>query len=339
MEKYLKLDTNISPIYARSISEFNTYVSIHKTNNKIILTRGNNISQNTLRCLPASLTWQRGNHMEFHYIDGKQHIRVIYALHYDAEAELSTTIAYDSLKYFAGLMDLIPTDDVEEDTTLFTCPENKYAKYYNYCNDRYTNFTISNCYSLDRNSSFMASLVKVYPQAKKYADQFQADKIRIKVIPKELRTQKQNELLQYDKIFIGWLKNPRYHREHAWKKIISDSNRVIHDLRKKIEANGNTVLVVNTDAVKFIGKYDYLESKELGEFKYEWQNTNMYIKSVKSYAYVDNGKWKFKQAGKCKLDQLKSREEWTLDDFKSKDTIKVAHIIINKQGELIEIYE
>ena len=67
---YLKLNTNIPPIYAKSIEEFNSYVDKYKTENEIILTKGNNISQANLRNLPCSKTWKRANHLEFQYIDG-----------------------------------------------------------------------------------------------------------------------------------------------------------------------------------------------------------------------------------------------------------------------------
>ena len=77
------LDTTIKPIYAHSLEEFNEYVDKYKTENKIILTKSKNISQKTMRILPASLTWKRGNRMELHYIDGKTQIRVLYAIHYD----------------------------------------------------------------------------------------------------------------------------------------------------------------------------------------------------------------------------------------------------------------
>ena len=57
-----------------------------------------------------------------------------------------------------------------------------------------------------------------------------------------------------------------------------------------------------------------------------------------SYAYLDKDKWRFKQAGKCKLDFIKPREEWTLDDFKNLHQTEVATIIINKEGKLIEVF-
>lgn len=339
METWLKLDTGITPIYAKSISEFNDYVHKYQANNEIIFTKSKNISQQTLRNLPAASTWKRANHMEFHYIDGKQHIRVIYAIHYDEEAETNPTIAWHALNYFNGLMDIIPTDDVEPEHEVVSCPENPTARYYNYCNDRETDYTINDCYSLDRNGSFLASLYDCYPESKPWIDKFQADKLRIKAIPKEERSDEDTEILSYDKIFVGWLNNPKYHRHNAWCKIINNANRVIHELRTVIEHAGHTVLVVNTDAVKFIGRYDYPTSTEIGGFKFEWQAAKMYIKGVKSYAYDDGDGWKFKQAGKCKLDSLKPRDEWTLDDFKRSETFKVSKIKINDKKELVEIYE
>ena len=312
--KYLNLNTNIPPIYVKSIEEFNEYVKKYKAENEIILTKGNNISQTNLRNLPCCKTWKRGSHFEFQYIDATTHIRVMYATRYEEE-EADFTIASQALNYFKGIMDVIPDDDHEEDTEMFTCPENPTSTYYNYVNERYLDFTIDNCYSLDRNSSFLASMLEVYPATKPWVDKYYKDKLAGK-----------SEIKQFDKIIVGWLKNPSKHRVHAWKKIVSNSNEVIHNLRKKIEACGNEVLLVNTDAVKFIGHFTVNTSKELGDFKYEWINTKMYIKGVKSYAYLDGDKWKFKQAGKCKLDEVKKRENWTIDDFKNKDTFKILKV-------------
>jgi hypothetical protein len=41
---WLKVDTNIKPIYAKSINVFNEYVDKYKADNEIILTRTGNIS-------------------------------------------------------------------------------------------------------------------------------------------------------------------------------------------------------------------------------------------------------------------------------------------------------
>lgn len=327
------LDTTIKPIYAHSLEEFNEYVDKYKTENKIILTKSKNISQKTMRILPASLTWKRGNRMEFHYIDGKTQIRVLYAIHYDEKSDLDESISYEALKYFEGAMKLIPTDDVEEDSKLFNCPENPTSAYYNYINTRYTELTIDNCYSLDRNNSFPASMATVYPQTKEIVDKYYKERLAMKGKPGYERFK------LYGSIFVGWLNNPKYHRSHAWKKIISNSNQIVHNLRKQIEAAGNEVLLVNTDAVKFIGHFDFKDNYDLGGFKYEWQNTKMYIKSVKSYAYLDKDKWKFKQSGKTKLDVIKpDRETWTLDEYKNKVDLTIAHVIINNDGKLYEVY-
>ena len=328
----LKLDTTITPIYTHSLDEFNSYVENYKTDEQIILTKSNNISQETLRHLPASKTWKRGNHMEFQYIDGKQHIRVLYALHYDEQSEMDNKIAYEALNYFKGLMEVIPTDDVEPEPEFFTCEENKESAYYNYVNNRYINMTLNHCYSLDRNNSFPASMLEEYPQTRPWVEKYYKERLLKKGKPGYERFK------VYGSIFIGWLNNPKYHRSHAWKRIVSNSNKKVHQLRQFIEKQGNEVLLVNTDAVKFIGHVSYNESTNLGDFKYEWQDTKMYIKGVKSYAYLDKDKWKFKQAGKCKLDSLKPREQWTLDEFKNMDC-KIAHIKINKEGKLVEVFE
>lgn len=338
---FLKLDTTIQPIYTHSIDEFNSYVEKYKTDNQIILTKSGNISQSNLRNLPCSRTWKRGNRMEFQYIDGYSQIRVLYALHYDEKSDKDEKISYEALQNFKGLMDVIPTDDREEEINLFTCPENLSSAYYNYVNDRYTNIVIDHCYSLDRNNSFFASMAEVYPQTKKWVIDYYNERCKKKALYKagKLSKDEYERFKVYGSIFVGWLNNPKYHRRNAWKKIVDNSNKVVHELRKAIEAAGNEVLLVNTDAVKFIGHYNYENSNDLGSFKYEWEDTKMFIKSVKSYAYLDNNKWKFKQAGKTKLDLIKpNRDDWTLEDFKNKVDLTIARIVIEMDGKLKEVF-
>lgn len=341
MEKWLKLDTNIPPIYAHSIDEFNSYVDKYKTEEQVILTKSKNISQETLRHMPASLVWQRGNTMEFHYIDSKQHIRVIYGLRYDNTngEEVNNKLSWQAKNYFKGILDVIPTDDIEEDTELFTCEENPNSAYYNYVNERYTDMVVNTCYSLDRNNSFPASMAEVYPATRPWVEKYYQERQEMKRLNKLglVTNTKYEEFKKYGSILVGWLNNPKTHRHRAWKKIVSNSNKVVHKLREYIESRGNTVLLVNTDAIKFIGYIPYEGSDKLGEFKYEWEDTKMYVKGVKSYAYLDKDKWKFKQAGKTKLDKLKPREDWTLDDFKNADTFEISHIII-KDGKLVEVF-
>lgn len=339
MSKLSHFDTLVQPIYARSLDEFNSYVDKYKAPYELILTKSGNVSQKNQRNMPCCKTWKRANHMEFHYIDGTTHIRVIYAIHYDAQSKLSTTVSYDAINYFKGLLDVIPTDDVEEDIELFRCPENQQSAYYNYINSRYINTTINHCYSLDRNNSFPASMMEVYPQTKPWVEKYYKERTTYKELYKKglITSQEWEEFKVYGSIIVGWMNNPKYHRKHAWKKIINNSNLRIHKLRKDIEQHGNTVLLVNTDAVKFIGDYPYQESSELGEFKYEWKDTKMYVKGVKSYAYLDKDKWKFKQAGKCKLDIIKpDRDTWSLDDYINGVDGKVSTIVIDNKGRLEE---
>lgn len=334
MKKYwIVLQTNIKPIYAHSLEEFNSYVEKYKAPNEIILTKGKNIAQINLRNLPCCRTWQRGNRMEFHYIDGRSQIRVIYALHYDQDSDKDEQLSYQALNYFKGCMNLIPTDDEEEDIEVFKCPENKESTYYNYVNPRYIGWTQDNCYSLDRNNSFPASMMEVYPQTRPFVEKYYQERLQMKGQPGY------EDFKLYGSIFVGWLKSPKYYRSHAWHRIIDNSNKKVHQLRQYIESQGHPVLLVNTDAVKFIGAVDYQESTQLGQFKYEWKNTKMYIKGVKSYAYLDQDKWKFKQAGKCLLDSLiPDRDQWTLEQFKNGPTEQVAKVII-EQGYLKEVFE
>lgn len=341
----LKLDTLCkgNTIYAKTIDEFNSYVDKYKSDNKIILTKNKNISQKTLRCLPASLTWKRDNKMEFHYIDSKVRIRVVYSIRISKETDTSKEyLPLLARQYFKDALEFIPTDDKEEDTQIFTCPENPNSAYYGYVNDRYIGTTVTNCYSLDRNSSFPASMKEVYPGTAPWVDKYYKEKLELKNKYKngEISKEEYEDFKNLGVMFVGYLKNKVLNRSHAWKKIISNSNMKVHELRKQIEKAGNTILLINTDAIKFRNHFNYEDSDELGGFKYEWSDTKMYIKGIKSYAYLDKDKWKIKQSGQCKYDDVKPRDEWTLEDFiNNEDTEKILHIEIdNNNGRLIGVY-
>ena len=340
----IKLQTTVPAIATKSMEEFNEWVDKYKplAEQEIVLTKSNNISQESLWHMPCCGLWKRNNVMEFHYISFDfeankiAHLRVIYSMATAAEGKEEEKkeewVSLAARAYFKELFDVIPDDDHEEDTELFTCEENCKSTYYNYVDDCLIGITLHDCYSLDRNNSFMASLKEVYPQTAKWVDAYYAERLRRKGTPGY------ENFKLYGSMFVGWLK--RSHRYHAWKKIVSNSNRKVHELRKYIESQGHTVVLVNTDAVKFIGKIDYEETTELGGFKYEWEACDMYIKGVKSYAYKKKGedKWHFKQAGSCKLDKVKPRDEWTLEEWRDGNT-QVEHIEIDKKNyRLVRVY-
>jgi hypothetical protein len=332
------IDTNISPIYAESISEFNELIKPYKekAHYELVLTKSGNISQKSLWCMPCCKTWKRKNMINFMYVDSSSTIRICYSIAHDEKSSTDNEIVTKAINYFKPLLSLIPDDEHEEKTCIFKCPENKEATYYNYVNPYYTEMTINNTYSLDRNNSFIASLATVYPQCKEFVDKYYNERLQMK----KNNDPEYKDFKLLGSVFVGWIKNK--HRENAWAKIINDSNKTVHKLREYIESQGNTVLLVNTDAVKFIGHVPYENSDKLGEFKYEWENALMYIKGVKSYAYTDKeNNWKIKQAGKCKLDKIKpNRDDWTLEEWKSGSTgsEELSVILIDKDGYLFETY-
>lgn len=331
----MKIDTNIQPIYAKNIEEFNKFVKRYSAKNKIILSKNKNISQATLRNLPASLTWLRGTHFEFQLVSAKKRLRVVYAVHYDSTKNgVSPKISYNALNYFKGIYDVIPDDSDLPEITPVKCPENPESLYYNYCNERFSEMTIEGCSSLDRNSSFLASMLKVFPQTKPFVEKYYKEKL----FKKQTNAKDYDEFKMFDKIIVGWLRNPKIGKTKAWQMIINDSNLTIHNLRKRIEKAGCTVVLVNTDAVKFKGDFDYSESTKIGDFKYEFKNCKMFIKGPKSYGVEIDGKWKFKNAGRSKLDLIKSRENWTLNDFKNLENFQ-EFVKMNEKGELFEVYE
>ena len=365
MKEEIVFDTTISPTIAGSIDEFNAYVNDfnrkYPFHNKMSLTGSTNVSKANLRKMPCCATVKRNNKMEFHCMDGENgHQRITYSIYEDENSpeKLSDRISFKAINYFNNLakeltgktmMEILPVDDPEETVEMFTCPENKFSMYYNYINERMLNRPIKHCYSLDRNNSFIASLKELFPETAPVVDEYYKQRLAFKErcaefpYDKELK-QQYLDFKTLGSVFIGCLKQKRNHRTNVWKKVISDANKKVHELRKYISAQGAIVILVNTDAVKFttFEPIEYKASTELGGFKYEWQDKIMYVKGVKSYAYweEDKHKWTIKQAGKTTLDLKKpNREEWTLEEFKDPKNTKVLMVKIMKDGTLEEVEE
>ena len=227
----LELDTNIRPIYAHSIEEFNSYVDKYKCDTEMILTKSGNLSQVNLRRMPCYKVWKRGNRMELHYMAFDKtfiHIRVIYALHYDVGSDTDDKLAYEALTYFKGLMDVIPTDDKESDCEFFTCPENPESAYYNYIDDRWTDMKVNHCYSLDRNNSFPASMEEVYPQVEKVQQEI---KIELDKINEQLK--RQRDAIRAEANVEQGKIDAQFNQQ--WKEIEDKANIELDGMNKQLE--------------------------------------------------------------------------------------------------------
>ena len=335
----------VTSIVAHSIEEFNELVKKYRQDddNELILTKSNNLSQANFFNEPCGGTFKRRNSMEYHRLDIDAeiyHVRIVYALQFDKKSDLDEHVAFEALNYFRNLIpgkdlfECIPEDKPGEEEKIVSCPENPEKAYYNYVNQKLVDENdgyFDNCYSLDRNNSFPASMMAVYPETRPWVEKYYQERLKLKQTCPDSAYYKKFKL--YGSIIVGWLNNPKYHRHNAWRKIITNSNQVVHKLRQEIEQAGHEVLLVNTDAIKFIGKYDYKGNNDLGGFKYEYEDAPMYIKSVKSYAYYDNG-WVFKQAGLTSLDRVKpDRTTWKLNEFQN-----ARDLIMLIQDDLL-IYE
>ena len=89
--------------------------------------------------------------------------------------------------------------------------------------------------------------------------------------------------------------------------------------------------------------FKFVTNNVLSNFKVpalsEFTSTNQSPVWLKSYAYLDKDKWKFKQAGKTELDEIKpNRDTWTLEEFINRVDGEIVHIKI-KEGKLVEVFE
>lgn len=321
------------PNRVTKIEEFNEYVEkLSPGTAKLIFTPSGGISFKNLRNMPCSVSFTRGNRKEFLYMDGDKTIRVIYAPYFDNKYDDSDTdVVTKTLDYFKGILSVIP-----DDKHLPAVELKKYGQcdkqYYDFINERYRYLMLENVSSIDRNSAFPDSMKKVFPETAPWVDKYYEDK------------KKDGSIKPYGVIIVGWLRNPATNHNKAWTMIMNHSNGEAFRMQKLIEKAGNVPLLVNTDAVKFIHDHEIMIplSDKIGKYKIEFRHTNMYMKGIKSYAYLgtegeEAGKWQFRQSGICSLDKIKPREEWTIDDFIEGETSDKEGIITDEDGTLKKI--
>ncbi len=89
------------------------------------------------------------------------------------------------------------------------------------------------------------------------------------------------------------------HTNYIYSLFVTAYGRVeLHKLLTKVKNDGNILLYTDTDSVIYIGKdYEQVENKELGGFKKEFSTTEIHIKNLKEYYYLENGDFHFKIKG------------------------------------------
>ena len=110
----------------------------------------------------------------------------------------------------------------------------------------------------------------------------------------------------------------------------------ILDLLVKLTLSGRKPLLLNTDGIWYQGNlyHDDNEGTELGQWRHDYSNCDLYIKSKGAYQIrTKEGKVISKVRGYTSLDTWKSREEWQWKEIEQQYTIRHYELL---EGQGIE---
>lgn len=98
---------------------------------------------------------------------------------------------------------------------------------------------------------------------------------------------------------------------------INNTNEFIWDLCSKMRIAGCTILGVNTDGIWYTGPvyHSEYEGTELGCYKNDHIDVDLYIWGDAQYYYIENEQLKVVASGYYKYEMIKPRDQWDRDDF------------------------
>lgn len=179
---------------------------------------------------------------------------------------------------------------------------------------------IPNCHHIDINSAFMAVIGHYYPvlqPAIKYI--YEKRKADTTGTYKAILTH------AYGYFQSQWcrLKGHGYALAHLSKAAITGTNTILDNLAKELEAAGRNVLLYNTDGLWYEGDiyHNYAEGTALGQWKHDYTNCVLNIKSKGAYQFVGTetktGKTIFKPVlrGVSTYERIVPRSEWKWNDI------------------------
>lgn len=191
-----------------------------------------------------------------------------------------------------------------DDSYLFKVKENK---------------TFEHVYHIDYHSSFMSGLVNTHPEFEELVKYIyinrKKDNVYFKAILNCTQGYMQSEYVKYK-----WA--------HLSRDMISDNNRRILDLEKRLKENGYIPLLFNTDGIWYWDTKNKGAYHGEGEGKgiCEWQNDHLdcifRVKSKGCYEFIEKGKYTPVFRGKSSYEYEKARENWEWGDIFKGSEIK-----------------
>lgn len=173
--------------------------------------------------------------------------------------------------------------------------------------------TYKHVYHIDLNSAWPACACKEFPELRPAYEYMY-----------EHRKEPQEDGLDFKgvmNISLGYFMSAHrpvlYRLAHIAKAAHNGCNKMLTDLTLKLGDAGFKVLLYNVDGIYYTSKdgtnrmyHDENEGSALGQWKHDYKDCKMRIKSSGAYELEENGVYIPKLCGTCRLDKVKPREEW-----------------------------
>lgn len=161
-------------------------------------------------------------------------------------------------------------------------------------------------YHLDIHSAWPAGVVKKFPEFKPVFE----------------------DLYSYEKTYgskaLGYCQSNRCGFKYSLLPYygITWCNDKIRELVDKLQAQDFGVLMINTDGIWFFDTleqgrvyHDEDEGTELGQWKMDHKDCDLFIMSAGYYYYIEDGKFNVVARGKYAYENIKPRDQWNAQDF------------------------
>lgn len=221
--------------------------------------------------------------------------------------------------------------DEQEALEFYDSHKNEMTYYKNIVDNKCVNKTINNVHHIDLCSGFQSGLVRAYPEFKNVCQELYDNR----------KTDSRIKSIQTNS--IGYMWSPFIKRKYIKLSYgaISENNRLLFDLSKRLTISGRRVLLYNTDGIWYQGEifHDIDECHNLGGWRNDHTNCTLRVRSAVSYEFIEDGKYTAIQSGLTQLDRIKPRSQWTWGDiYKTGDIIEYKFMrdrgIVDNEGEL-----
>ena len=144
--------------------------------------------------------------------------------------------------------------------------------------------TYNNAHHIDFHSSFAGGLANTHPEFKKTLEWLYEHRDKSEI---------NKNILNFSIGYMQSLQGCKAKWAHLSKDAISDNNKRVLDIVKRLEERGRTVLLLNTDGVWYNGPLYHGEGEGtgLGQWQNDHKNCQFRMAGAGAYEFIEKGKY------------------------------------------------